>query len=420
MAGVYPVALQVYNAGGYNSTLKTGYITITIPSAPIVEFTANVTNGEEPLSVSFTDISSNYPTGWAWYFGDETFSTPWTQMTTSAEWSARSSHTSAAMLDGSIILMGGYDGSGYKNDVWRSSDKGETWTQVNAGAGWSERILHSSVAMPDGSIVLMGGYAYDDNDYINIFYNDTWRSLDEGETWTQVNTSPGWSERAQHTSVAMPDGSIVLMGGEDAGSRKNDTWRSTDNGATWTQMNASAGWSARYRHTSVAMPDGSIVLMGGVSGSDIKNDTWRSTDYGATWTQITASAGWLARGSHSSVVMPDSSIILMGGVTKGGIYKNDTWRSTDYGATWTLLPDAGWTGRHDHSSVAMPDGNIVLMGGWDNSYDSLKNDVWRFQTVGSSEQSPTHTYTQQGAYQVALQVYHAGGTTARGRPGTSM
>ena len=61
-----------------------------------------------------------------------------------------------------------------------------------------------------------------------------------------MNASAGWSARYGHSSVVMPDGSIVLMGGYDNGSYKNDVWRSTDNGATWTQVNASAGWSARY------------------------------------------------------------------------------------------------------------------------------------------------------------------------------
>ena len=60
-------------------------------------------------------------------------------------------------------------------------------------------------------------------------------------------------------------------------------------------MNASAGWTARYGHSSVAMPDGSIVLMGGCDSSGFKNDVWRSTDNGATWTQVNASAGWTAR-----------------------------------------------------------------------------------------------------------------------------
>jgi hypothetical protein len=59
----------------------------------------------------------------------------------------------------------------------------------------------------------------------------------------------------------MPDSSIVLMGGD--GPLNNETWTSIDNGATWTRVNSSSGWSMRYFHTSVAMPDGSIILMGG-------------------------------------------------------------------------------------------------------------------------------------------------------------
>lgn len=74
-----------------------------------------------------------------------------------------------------------------------------------------------------------------------------------------------WSARMWHTSVVLPDGSIVLMGGWD-GQRRNDIWRSTDKGATWTEITGAATWSARYAHTSVALPDGSIVLIGGGDG----------------------------------------------------------------------------------------------------------------------------------------------------------
>lgn len=54
----------------------------------------------------------------------------------------------------SIIIMGGYP---LTNDVWGSTDKGITWTQITASAGWIPRYRHSSVKMPDGSIILMGG-----------------------------------------------------------------------------------------------------------------------------------------------------------------------------------------------------------------------------------------------------------------------
>ena len=401
-AGVFQVALQAFNTGGYNSTRKTSYITVTTPP-PVAAFSGTPTSGTAPLAVQFTDASTNSPTGWAWFFGDETYTQPWTQQTAGAGWAKRSGHSSVVMPDSSIVLMGGYDGSSFKNDTWRSTDNGATWTQLNVSSGWSARQSHTSVALPDGSIVLMGGY-----NYISPRYkNDTWRSTDNGATWTKLTSSAGWAGRSGHISVAMPDSSIVLMGGSDGVKQKNDTWRSTNNGVTWTQMTASAGWSTRESPISVVMPDGSIVLMGG--GDDYKNDTWRSTDNGAMWTLMNASSGWSARWDHSSVVMPDGSIVLMGGVAYAGgssIYYNDTWRSTDNGAIWTRMnTSSGWTARRANS-VAMPDGSIVLMGDDDGS---ATNDVWRFQPAGSSAQNPLHAYNTVGIYQVALQAFNSVG-----------
>jgi hypothetical protein len=364
-------------------------------AAITVDFSSNVTSGTAPLTVQFTDTSSNSPTGWAWYFGDETYTSPWTQMNGSAEWTRRDSHSSVVMPDGSIVLMGGSIAGSPLGDVWRSLDNGKTWIRGNLIAAWA-RDSHTSVVMPDGSIILMGGV------YTTIIKlaNDTWRSTDNGTTWTQLTAHAEWSVRSDHSSVVMPDGSIILMGGIGI---TNDTWRSLDNGATWTLVNGSSGWSGRAGHSSVVMPDGSIILMG---GSSLTNDTWRSKDNGKTWTLMNASSGWSGRDGHTSVVMPDGSIILMGGM--GMIKTNDVWRSIDNGATWTLVNgSAGWSGRVEHSSVVMPDGSIVLMGG--NTDSGYRNDVWRLMTASSSAKNPLHTYTTPGTYQVALQVYNADG-----------
>jgi len=247
----------------------------------------------------------------------------WEQMAVNAGWSRRAEHSSVALPDGSIILMGGWKGY-YANDVWQSTDNGATWTQVTASAEWSIRSEHTSVVLPDGSIALIGGRNSDK------YICDAWRSTDNGATWTQMTASAGWPGRQGHTSVALPDGSIILMGGwshhVDAGIvYMSDVWRSTNNGATWTQMTASAGWSPRSDHTSVALPDGSIVLMGGQNNDGYMSDIWQSTDNGATWTQTTTSAGWSARFDHTGVVLPDGSIVLMGGRNNDG-YMNDVWR----------------------------------------------------------------------------------------------
>jgi hypothetical protein len=251
----------------------------------------------------------------------------WTEMNTNPDWAPRQYHTSVTMADGNIVLMGGSDGTlKFKNDVWKSTDDGITWTLVTTTPGWEGRSWHTSVALEDNSILLMGGYTTSGS-----YKNDVWKSTDDGITWTLVNANAGWSPRIGHSSVLTKDGSIILMGGNTNRTVKNDVWKSTDDGATWSLVNASAGWSPRMGHTSVALSDGSIVLMGGNDGDYLGayyNDVWKSTDDGATWKQIMSTAEWTPRKDQTCIVMPDGFIVLIGGNINGaeGIHHNDIWR----------------------------------------------------------------------------------------------
>ncbi|WP_292469391.1 PKD domain-containing protein [Methanolobus sp.] len=399
--GTYNVSLNASNSVGSNVSTQLSYITVA--DVPVANFTSNVSSGSFSLPVAFTDLSTNNPVGWAWYFGDEDLSGAWTELNSSSGWSERSSHSSVVLPDGSIVVMGGTsDGSNALNDTWRSTDNGSTWTLMNASSGWEARKAHSTVVLSDGSIVLTGGY-----DGSNRF-RDTWKSTDKGATWTELNSDSGLGGRYWHSSVVLPDDSIVIMGGMGL-IKVNDTWRSTDGGTTWTEINSSSGWSARNTHQSAVLYDGSIVLTGGSLGSgNHLNDTWRSTDNGSTWTELNSSSGWSQRRSHSMLVLPDSSIVLMGG-TDDTTNLNDIWRSTDNGSTWTLInASADWPERSYHSNVVLPDGSMVLMGGY---YDASTryNDTWRLSTAGSTEQNAIHTYTDAGTYQVTLQAYNPGG-----------
>ncbi|PAV13689.1 cell surface protein, partial [Methanosarcina spelaei] len=76
-AGSYTVNLTVSGPGGSNSEVKTGYIKVTgsSPGKPVAAFSASPASGKAPLTVAFTDKSSNIPTKWKWSFGDGTSST---------------------------------------------------------------------------------------------------------------------------------------------------------------------------------------------------------------------------------------------------------------------------------------------------------------------------------------------------------
>ncbi|MBZ0305872.1 MAG: PKD domain-containing protein, partial [Anaerolineae bacterium] len=72
--GTFTVKLTAIGPGGQNQT--SAAITVTQPpNAPTAAFTQNVTSGEIPLTVNFTNQSSGNITSYSWDFGDGTTST---------------------------------------------------------------------------------------------------------------------------------------------------------------------------------------------------------------------------------------------------------------------------------------------------------------------------------------------------------
>jgi PKD repeat protein len=64
----YTVSLTVTGPAGSDSEIKTDYITIA--GVPLADFVGSPTSGPAPLTVNFTDLSSDNPDSWSWDFGD--------------------------------------------------------------------------------------------------------------------------------------------------------------------------------------------------------------------------------------------------------------------------------------------------------------------------------------------------------------
>jgi PKD repeat protein len=71
--GTYTVSLNTSNADGSDTQIREEYIKVTvIPLAPpVADFSGDPTSGVAPLTVTFSDLSSDTPTSWNWSFGDD-------------------------------------------------------------------------------------------------------------------------------------------------------------------------------------------------------------------------------------------------------------------------------------------------------------------------------------------------------------
>ena len=167
----------------------------------------------------------------------------WTRVLTdtpnppSTQLSRRLRHEAVALGD-ELYLIGGNDRTNFFNDVWKSTD-GKSWTRVLTdtlspkSTQFSRRNLHATVVLGN-ALYLIGGY-----DGTN-FFNDVWKSTD-GKSWTRVLTdtpnpkSTQFSRRGGHEAVVLGN-ALYLIGGDDGTNQLNDVWKSSDAGASWTRI----------------------------------------------------------------------------------------------------------------------------------------------------------------------------------------
>ena len=177
--------------------------------------------------------------------------------------------------------------SDFFNDVWRSND-GINWEAMTLEAPWEGRAGLSAVALGN-DLYVMAGSQNDDDAVVEgpaprIYFNDVWKSSDDGATWTQMTAAAPWDKRAGGVTI-VKDGAILMIGGEAGfvGPYFNDVWSST-NGATWVRLTADAGWSPRPGH-KCGVVTGELVCFGGFGLVTNPMDMWSSVD-GATWTDL--------------------------------------------------------------------------------------------------------------------------------------
>lgn len=206
---------------------------------------------------------------------------------------ARYAHGALLLANGKLMLTGGADGGGFLLDTDLYDEATNSWSTLTARPAGG--YLESISALPANKFLLSGPFG-------SYIYDGT------NDTWTATNPT---TARAYHTAEVLPDGKVMLIGGQDGGSVILSSTEIYDPVAnSW-----SAGPSLPIpvgAHTSAAMNSGKIAVLGGQSTSgQYLAKVYFYDPTTSQWTEGTAMSD--ARSFHACVLMPNDRVVVYGG-----------------------------------------------------------------------------------------------------------
>jgi photosystem II stability/assembly factor-like uncharacterized protein len=222
-----------------------------------------------------------------------------------------------AEADGRLFALG--SDTTVQPMIWYSDD-GQTWRRAQVDDAPSD--LGGQVkALVDAGDRLVAvatlGFAEGSGYFATILYS----SDDGGQTWREVESTPGHTEAALF-DLTRSDSRLVAVG--------SSVWTSDDDGRTWTETTAAAALNGTMRSVD-ATED--ILLAAGMRGTDVTGPpalAWISRDRGDTWQRVVLEENAGATGA----LVASSGELLVTGYDAVGSERSYLWSSDDRGAGW--------------------------------------------------------------------------------------
>ena len=225
-------------------------------------------------------------------------------------------------VDSSIALAGIAPDGSFGGTLYRSSDEGNTWSEIQS---------------LDGISVFDTEFATDGTAFLGT-QDSVRESTDGGLSWVTLNLGIGANDQVFDVALDPSDSSIIWAGIADAsGSQPVNIMRSTDGGATWANRTPPLAAPISGRGIAVDPGDSNTVIA--VFGGDFGGgQVWVTTDGGDSWTDRSAGLP----DNPMQAVVYDGNRLLVGGGQLFGSENVGLYQSTDLGATWTPLHDGTW------------------------------------------------------------------------------
>ncbi len=160
--------------------------------------------------------------------------------------------------------------------------------------------------------------------------------------------------RRGHTLTALPDGRVVIIGGENESGAIAET-EILDSSAGSLSV-ASHSLAARSRHTAMLLRDGRVLVIGGTAQGKLLSSTeWFDPTTGEFTTGPRLNR---ARAGHAATELADGRLLVTGGNAEGSLEIFDPTAER-----FTLLRAKLEDKPSFHSAVLLADGKVLVAGG---------------------------------------------------------
>ncbi|MGO9991067.1 MAG: kelch repeat-containing protein [Steroidobacteraceae bacterium] len=212
------------------------------------------------------------------------------------------------------------------------------------------RTLHTSTLLPDGLILVAGGNGASGATLTSAeLYNPATHAWSSAGNMTYA--------RANHTATLLPSGQVLVVGGIASSTALSTAELYSPVTNSWSTVGPLS--AARYGHTATLLSNGTVLVTGGngltstLASAEIFNPST------AAWTGTGPLA--TARVWHTATLLPGGQVVVAGGQgSSGGALASAEMFN---GSTWSTLAHGLMTARYSHSATLLPSGQVLFTGG---------------------------------------------------------